>query len=189
MKRNHHLLAWSAAVALFAAACGGHRPPVVSKTPGQTRPTPAPPPSLPSQPVDAGPGINPVDRDSPGVSEGFPGIDSSEASPLSDVHFGFNDAKLSEQARATLEKHAEWLQGRRDVKVKIEGHCDERGTVEYNLALGAQRAKAALDYLTRLGVAADRLTPVSFGKEKPLDSGHSEEAWAKNRRAHFAVYR
>ena len=71
----------------------------------------------------------------------------------------------------------------------MEGHCDERGTVDYNLALGEQRARAARDYLVGLGVAADRLRVVSYGKERPLDPGHDEAAWAKNRRAHFAVSR
>ena len=71
----------------------------------------------------------------------------------------------------------------------VEGHCDERGTVDYNLALGEQRARAARDYLVSLGVAAERVRVVSFGKERPLDAGHDEAAWAKNRRAHFALSR
>jgi len=73
--------------------------------------------------------------------------------------------------------------------VTVEGHCDERGTVEYNLALGDQRAKTVADYLTTLGVSQDRLGSVSFGKERPVETGHDEAAWAKNRRAHFKVSR
>ena len=86
-----------------------------------------------------------------------------------------------------LEKHALWLQGQRDARVTIEGHCDERGTVEYNLALGEQRARAVRDYLTSLGVAAARLKVVSYGKERPLDPGSDDAARARNRRAHFNV--
>jgi peptidoglycan-associated lipoprotein len=74
-----------------------------------------------------------------------------------------------------------------DIKVKIEGNCDERGTTEYNLALGDRRAKAAMDYLTAQGVDAARLTTISYGKEKPVDAGHNEEAWAKNRRDEFIL--
>jgi peptidoglycan-associated lipoprotein len=89
----------------------------------------------------------------------------------------------------TLEKHALWLQNQRDVRLRLEGHCDERGTVDYNLALGEQRAQAARDYLLSLGVAPERLATVSYGKERPLDPGHEESAWARNRRVHFAVQR
>jgi peptidoglycan-associated lipoprotein len=121
-------------------------------------------------------------------AEDFPTSDRvGEASPLEDVHFDFNSAALTDAARATIEKHALWLQNRRQAKVTIEGHCDERGTVEYNLALGEQRARAARDYLVSLGVASDRLRAVSFGKERPLDPANNEAAWAKNRRDHFVV--
>jgi peptidoglycan-associated lipoprotein len=110
-----------------------------------------------------------------------------EGSPLADVHFPYDSSTLTEAARATLEKHALWLQSRRDVRVTIEGHCDKRGTTEYNLALGEQRARAVWDYLVSLGVAPERLRTVSYGKERPLDPADTDEAYAKNRRAHFSV--
>ena len=100
-----------------------------------------------------------------------------------------DSAALGDEARATVESHALWLQGHRDVAVTVEGHCDERGTVDYNLALGEQRARATRDYLVSLGVAAERLRVVSYGKERPLDPGSDESAWARNRRARFAVSR
>jgi peptidoglycan-associated lipoprotein len=115
--------------------------------------------------------------------------ETGEGGPLADIHFEFDQATLTEEAKGILEKHAVWLQGHRDARVTIEGHCDERGTVEYNLALGERRAIAARDYLVSLGVAAARLHTSSFGKEKPLDPASNEQAWAKNRRAHFAVSR
>ena len=93
------------------------------------------------------------------------------------------------RARALLEKHALWLQNHRTARVTVEGHCDERGTVEYNLALGDQRAQAVVSYLVSLGVAADRLKAISYGKERPVDPGHDEAAWARNRRVHFFVTR
>jgi peptidoglycan-associated lipoprotein len=115
------------------------------------------------------------------------GLTGEEASPLADVRFELDSAALTAQAQAQLQQHAAWLQAHPRAQVAVQGHCDERGTVEYNLALGEQRARAVYDYLTNLGVARARLSTVSFGKERPLDEGHSEEAWAKNRRVHFAV--
>jgi peptidoglycan-associated lipoprotein len=120
-------------------------------------------------------------------SSDFPTSDGGEGGPLSDVRFEYDRANLTDEARATLEKHALWLQGHRNVKVTVEGHCDERGTTDYNLALGEQRARAARDYLASLGVAPARMRTVSYGKERPLVRGEDEQSFAQNRRAHFAV--
>jgi peptidoglycan-associated lipoprotein len=184
------VLGVGAAIGLTLSACGHKRPPVVAT---------APPPTaaehgdsgardrVPGEPLDLGPDVRPIDE------EGTRGrdIDSGDfaGQALADVYFDYDEATLTEQARAILEKHAAWLQNRRDVRVTVEGHCDERGTVEYNLALGDQRAQAARDYLLALGVAPQRLTTVSYGKERPVDPGHDEAAWARNRRVHFAVSR
>jgi peptidoglycan-associated lipoprotein len=108
-------------------------------------------------------------------------------SPLDDIHFEFDSAVLLEAARRTLDHHAEWLRRYPTVTLLIEGHCDERGTVEYNLALGERRAAAAFDYLVSLGIPASRLKTISYGKEFPLDPGHDEAAWARNRRDHFQI--
>jgi peptidoglycan-associated lipoprotein len=110
-----------------------------------------------------------------------------EGGPLADIRFDLDSAALSPAAEQTLSAHATWLKDHVRQAVKVEGHCDERGTVEYNLALGEQRAKAVYDHLIGLGVPAAQMQTVSFGKERPLDTGHSEEAFAKNRRVHFAV--
>ncbi len=104
-----------------------------------------------------------------------------------DVNFDFDKYALTPQAREILKKHGDWLMKNTDYKVLIEGNCDERGTVEYNLALGERRAAEAKKYLVELGVADKRLSTISYGKERPLDPGHNEEAWAKNRRDHFVV--
>lgn len=108
-------------------------------------------------------------------------------SPLQDVPFDFDSAVLLESSRPILDRTAEWLRSYSTVTLLVEGHCDERGTVEYNLALGERRATAVYNYLVSLGIGASRLKTISYGKEFPLDPGHTEEAWARNRRAHFQV--
>lgn len=104
-----------------------------------------------------------------------------------DIHFGFDSYALDDQARSDLEANARILQQQSGLRITIEGHTDERGTVEYNLALGAERARSVKSALTALGVASNRVDTISYGEEIPLDPGHDETAWAKNRRAHFAV--
>ena len=174
----------------FGAGCGKKRPPAVTTDAGRTSPRPSPPPpSWPDVPVEAGPDVQPMSDDRARAEDFSVNDASGEGGPLADVYFEYDQARLGDEARATLEKHALWLQNHRSAKVAIEGHCDERGTVDYNLALGEQRARAARDYLVSLGVAGDRLTTVSYGKERPLDPASNEAAWAKNRRAHFLVSR
>ena len=112
---------------------------------------------------------------------------AAKGSGFENIYFGFDQYALTPEARATLKKHAEWLQANRGHVMRIEGHCDERGTNEYNLALGQRRADAAKKYLVGLGLDAKRLSTVSYGEERPLDPGQDEGAWAKNRRAQFAV--
>jgi peptidoglycan-associated lipoprotein len=104
-----------------------------------------------------------------------------------DVQFEFDSAKLSMEAQDILRRKAEWLKENPRAKIIIEGHCDERGTNEYNLALGDRRAFSSKSFLVDLGIAASRLTTVSYGEERPLDSRADEDAWAKNRRAHFVI--
>lgn len=108
-------------------------------------------------------------------------------SSLERIYFAFDSNALSDEARSTLKKSAELLKKNKALTVRIEGNCDERGSDEYNLALGEKRAIAARQYLMTLGTPADRLTVLSYGKEKPADPGHSEAAWAKNRRDEFVV--
>ncbi|RMF47475.1 MAG: peptidoglycan-associated lipoprotein Pal, partial [Deltaproteobacteria bacterium] len=111
------------------------------------------------------------------------------ARQLQRIHFDFDQFTLSPEARDILAANAALLNANPGLKVRIEGHCDERGSDEYNLALGERRAVAARDYLVSLGVAADRLSTISYGEEMPLDAGHDEAAWAKNRRAEFKAVR
>jgi peptidoglycan-associated lipoprotein len=106
---------------------------------------------------------------------------------LADIHFDFDKFSIRPDARDTLQKDYAAIGAVSSPKLLVEGHCDERGSVEYNLALGQRRADAAMQYLVTLGMDAASLSTISYGKEKPLDSGHTEAAWAKNRRAHFVL--
>lgn len=101
---------------------------------------------------------------------------------LGNVPFDFDQYEITPEAREVLIKNGEWLMANPDKEILIAGHCDERGTVEYNLALGDKRAKTVRDYYYRLGIKYERMATISYGKEKPLDLEHNEEAWAKNRR-------
>jgi peptidoglycan-associated lipoprotein len=180
------------AVLVALSACGGKkRPPALATPGGGGAATPAETTDrAPVQPLDEGPDVRALE------GEGAEGTDIfgearglGEDGPLADIRFAYDSAALGDEARTIVERHALWLEGHRDVTVTVEGHCDERGTVDYNLALGEQRARAARDYLVSLGVAAERLRIVSYGKERPLDPGMGEAAWARNRRARFAVSR
>jgi peptidoglycan-associated lipoprotein len=111
-------------------------------------------------------------------------IQSFEAEP---IYFDFNNSDLRPQYRPLLEKKAAWLKTHPEYSLKIEGHCDERGTEEYNLALGERRARVVMSYLVSLGVPSGRVSTVSYGEERPNASGHDEKAWAKNRRAEFRL--
>ena len=109
------------------------------------------------------------------------------SSPLKDIHFEFDRYELRADARETLDTNANWLKENPLIRVEIEGHCDERGTNEYNLALGAKRARAARDYLVSLGIPLNRLSTVSYGEEIPVCTEHAESCWEKNRRDRFVV--
>ena len=105
------------------------------------------------------------------------------------IYFGFDDYTLNSDAQGTLTTMAEGLKANKNAVVQIEGHCDERGTVEYNLALGERRAQSVKNFLSQLGVEAGRLSTISYGEEKPVVPGHTEDAWVKNRRAEFVITR
>jgi peptidoglycan-associated lipoprotein len=113
--------------------------------------------------------------------------DQLDLSAISDVYFDFDSYALSAEAKSTLEANSRELKRSTAGNVTIEGHCDERGTQAYNLALGEKRANAAKEFLVALGVNGSRISTVSYGKERPFDDGGNESAWAKNRRAHFVA--
>jgi len=174
-------------LAIFAGACHKKQPPVA-------RPLPPPPPAptveskppAPPTPVPEAP-AQPSER----VAEDSIGSKSLDElnrnSPLKPVFYPLDSSDVDATGQATLQANADVLKKYMSWQITIEGHCDERGTAEYNLALGERRAVSARTYLLSLGVAADRIKTVSYGKEFPFDPGHDESAWSKNRRAHFVV--
>jgi peptidoglycan-associated lipoprotein len=113
--------------------------------------------------------------------------DFKPAAQLPDIHFDFDKSVIRPDAAKILQTSAEWLKANADRALLIEGHCDERGTTEYNLALGDRRAKATRDFLLAQGVAARRITLVSYGEERPQCTEHNEACWSRNRRSHFIV--
>lgn len=113
------------------------------------------------------------------------GSDSGKIQGLHTVHFDYDQATLTSDTRKELADNAEWIKGHQSSTIQIEGHCDKRGSTEYNLALGERRAKAVKNYLSTLGIKTKRMTVISYGEEKPLDPADTEEAYAKNRRANF----
>lgn len=167
-------LAAMAAVAL--AACASHPPPPPA--------APIPPPSREGPP----PGAYEGGPQSSVSSQALPGSERDFVINVGDrVYFDFDQASIRPDAGPILDHQADWLRRYPKVRVRIEGNADERGTREYNFALGARRADAVRDYLISHGVAAGRITTISYGKEQPVDPGHDEQAWAKNRNAHTAI--
>ena len=172
-----------------AAACGSKKSPVVepqAPAPETATPpsAPLPAPSTPRTVTEATPTLPPV-RDDSLTSSSLD--DLNRNSPLKPVFFRLDSSDVDPTAKAALDENAAVLKQHPTWAVTVEGHCDERGTAEYNLALGDRRAAAAVAYLRSLGIASDRMKTVSYGKEFPFDAGHEEGAWSKNRRAHFVI--
>ncbi len=173
-----------AALALALAAGCAKKP--APTPPAETTMAPATPTTeMPSQQVS---GISEKSISEQAMAE-KPAMPTMAVAGLERIHFDFDQYTLTPQARETLGANATFIQANPGMQVRIEGHCDERGSDEYNLALGERRAQAALNYLVSLGVAKDRLSTISYGEEMPLDPNRTEEAWAKNRRAEFKVLR
>ena len=175
-------------VVALAGACGKKKPPVARPTPPPpSTATPGTRPPSPPEPVPETTTIPPEPKitEDPLTTADLESINKN--SPFQPVFFALDSAELDQQGQQTLNADAEVLKKYPGWTITIEGHCDERGTAEYNLALGERRALAAKTYLVSLGIPADRLRTVSYGKEFPFDPGHDENAWAKNRRAHFVV--
>ncbi len=142
---------------------------------------PAATPAQPAQVTDYTPSEKPVQAVAVGPTK------PQVAVELGDVFFAFDKFDLTAESRAILAKNAEVLLADSDIMITIEGHCDERGTEEYNLGLGERRASSARNYLVSLGVSASRIKTISYGEERPFKWGSNEAAWSQNRRAHFVV--
>jgi len=184
MKRHSTPLAalaiLAAALLPFAAACkkkpptttAEARPPVEAPAPPETRVPPPPPPA----PAEAAGEVMTQD-----ISE------MNKKGYLTDAYFDYDQSDLRDDARTALSGNAQWLKRYPSIQILVEGHCDERGTSAYNLALGDRRANAARDYVASLGISAARVRTVSYGKERPFCTESSESCWQQNRRAHFVI--
>jgi peptidoglycan-associated lipoprotein len=172
---------------VVAVACG-KKPTVARPMPPPTTGNEAAVPEAPPAPLPPIEEPPVVPTTAPGDAIGSKDLDAlNRESPLAPVFFALDSFEIDEAGRAVLQNAAKFMRQQATWQVTVEGHCDERGTAEYNLSLGERRAIAAKAYLVSLGIAADRLRTVSYGKEFPFDPGHAESAWAKNRRAHFVI--
>jgi peptidoglycan-associated lipoprotein len=172
-----------AAGAFAAVAACGKKP---EPAPPMPPPPVAPEPPPPAPPPAARPEVQPQ-QDEYARLRAMSAEEIEKSGLLGEVYFDFDRSEIRDADRATLAKNADALKRFDFLTVTVEGHCDERGTVEYNLALGERRARAAYDYLVSLGVPANRLKTVSYGKEVPVCQASTEECWQKNRRAHSTV--
>jgi peptidoglycan-associated lipoprotein len=174
---------------VLVGACAKKTPPVARPMPppmttGTGSGAPTPPPA-PPQPVSEPIPVPPMPADDKISSTSID--DLNRDSPLRPLYFGLDSADVDAEGQQVLQANAAVLKKYPTMQVTIEGHCDERGTAEYNLALGERRALAAKNYLVSLGISADKVRTVSYGKEFPFDPGHEDNAWSKNRRAHFVI--
>lgn len=162
--------------------------------------TPGPPSSSPESEIEKRAKDKPIKEETLGVKPLEPKALKEElkrekdtrevtltATELKSIFFDFDQAVIREDQKEVMLQNAQWLKAHPQVRVRIEGNCDERGTAEYNLALGQRRAEAVKEFLEGLGIAAKRMQTISYGFERPLDPGHNEEAWAKNRRVDFTI--
>jgi peptidoglycan-associated lipoprotein len=177
------------AVVLLAAtvtACSKKEPVVAPPPPPPPPPTqPAPPPPPPPPPPAPAPAPKPLTEDEIFARKTLEELNAEK--PLGDVFFAYDSYELSPTSRQALQKNVAWLQRWTSTKLSVEGHCDSRGTAEYNLALGEKRAAAVRDYLIGLGIDSDRVTSVSKGKETPFCTEENESCWSQNRRGHFLI--
>jgi peptidoglycan-associated lipoprotein len=189
MSRSRHFvttIALSSALALMAAGC--HK-----KVAPQVPPAPPPPPAATPAPPPPAPPPAPAPTPTPRAlteAEIFAAKSLQQLNdekPLSDVFFELDRADLREEGKSTVQKDADWLKKWESTKVTVEGHCDSRGSSEYNLSLGSRRANAVKEYLIGLGVPAARVTTISKGKEQPFCHDENESCWQQNRRGHFLI--
>ena len=181
MKKTALIFLAAAAVAV-TPACGKKTPPAAPAPPPPVVPATPPPAPPPPPRAEAPPQVDEYARLRAMTPE-----EIEKTGLLAEIHFDFDKSEIRDADRETLNKNAAALKRFDFLRITVEGHCDERGTVEYNLALGERRARAAYDYLVSLGVPAERLKTVSYGKEVPVCQASTEDCWQRNRRAHFTV--
>ena len=173
LRRQVSTIALGLALAVAAAGCHKKVPPVA--------PTPPPPPPPPV----VTPAPRPLTEDEIFARKSLADLNAER--PLADVFFDLDKSEIRDDARTSLQKDADWMKRWTSTQITLEGHCDSRGSAEYNLGLGSRRAAAVKDYLVNLGVSTGRVTVVSKGKEQPFCSEENESCWQQNRRGHFVI--
>jgi peptidoglycan-associated lipoprotein len=180
------------AVSLTAAACSKKVPPAAPAPPppapaaaAAAAPTPPPPPAPPPAPTPAPPAAAPLTEAEIFARKSLEQLNAER--PLGDVFFELDKSDIRDEGRPLLQRDADWMKKWTSTIVTVEGHCDSRGSSEYNLALGNRRATAVKEYLVSLGIAPNRVTVVSKGKEQPFCNDENEGCWQQNRRGHFIV--
>jgi len=174
-------------LSLLSAACSStpDRPPATAQPRPPAQSTPSSEQAGSGMEESSGGDLVPVNESDDILSMSLEDINAQ--SPLEDIRFGYDSAELTPQARNSLDANTQWLRRNPTVTILVEGHCDERGTVEYNLALGERRAMAAYNFMVSSGIPGERIKTISYGKEFPVNPGHNETAWTENRRAHFVI--
>ena len=190
MSRSRHLVSTIALVSALALGAAGCHKKVASQVPP---PPPPPPPAVTPAPPPPAPPPAPTPTPTPrALSEAEIFANKSlqqlnDEKPLSDVFFELDQSDIRDEGKTALQKDADWLKKWSSAQVTVEGHCDSRGSSEYNLSLGSRRANAVKEYLTSLGIQAGRMTVISKGKEQPVCSDANESCWQQNRRGHFVI--
>jgi peptidoglycan-associated lipoprotein len=167
-------------------ACGRRAPSVAPAPPPPPTATPSAPPAPPPPPsTSTGPGAPTISEQEIFNRKTLEELNAER--PLGDIYFDLDQSNVRDDGRGTLQKNADWLKRWPTTRITVEGHCDSRGTSEYNLGLGERRATAVRDYLASLGIPANRINTVSKGKEQPFCTEENETCWAQNRRGHFII--
>jgi peptidoglycan-associated lipoprotein len=188
IRRLVSMIALCSALAVAAAGC--HKkvaaaPPAPPPPPPAAAPVTPPPPAPPPPPPAPAPTPRPLSEEEVFARKSVDQLNTEK--PLGDVYFELDRADIQDEGRSVLQKDADWMRRWTTTQVTIEGHCDSRGSAEYNLGLGSRRATAVKDYLVSLGVPAGRLMTTSRGKEQPLCTDENESCWSQNRRGHFVI--
>ena len=185
LQRSAGLLTFCVVIAIGASACAKKAPEAPPPPPPEA--APAAPPAPPAPPAPAPPPEKPRPLTEEEIFAKKTLEELNAERPLADVFFDLDESTIREDARGPLQKNADWMRRWTSTRIMIEGHADERGSSEYNLALGERRADAVRDYLISLGIGADRINVVSKGKESPFCTESNESCWQQNRRGHFII--
>jgi peptidoglycan-associated lipoprotein len=185
LPRTASLLTFCLVVTVGAAACGKKAPETAPPPPPPPAAPAAPPAPAPPPPAPAPPAPKPLSEEELFARKSLEELNAER--PLADVFFDLDESTIRDDARGSLQKNAEWMKRWTSTRITIEGHADERGSAEYNLALGDRRADAVRSYLVSLGIPENRIAVVSKGKESPFCTESSEDCWQQNRRGHFII--